>query len=196
MAKLDRIAAKASTFSESASGLAERVRSTFDKIQQLQHMWMIIGPEESQLTPDSFSAPKGSPERRLLDALALRQASADLLAEYGKLLESLGKGDPEEAVKKQNTLFEGATERLAAINYAADAEIAGVESAVSDLAEDEKDSKPAPHSAEVVKLKGVANQTLGALGFVSKVASASIPGTVSGIIVMVSQRVAWRQRML
>ncbi len=196
MAKLDKIAAKASTFSESASDLAGSVRSTFDKIDQLQHTWMIMSSGESPLTPDSFSAPRGSAERNLLDALALRQASADLLAEYGKLLASLGNGDPEEAVKRQNILFEGATERLTAINDAADAEIAAVETAVLDLAEGEKASRPTPHSADVVKLEGVANQTLGALGFVSKVASASTPGSIAGIIVIVSQRVAWRQRML
>ncbi len=196
MAKLDRIAAKAEAFSESATALAAKASTTLDKIENIQHVWTVIDSGEGKLSPDSYSNPPGTAERKLLDAAELRRASADLLSQYGQMLAAMGKGDPEEVVEKQTVLFDAATERLEALHAAADAATAVAEAADADMAADEKGSEPAPHSAEVEKLEGAAGQTLGILGFVAKVARGSTPGRVSGIIVIVSQRIAWRQRML
>jgi len=188
MAKTESVGSRVEGFSDSTSTLAARLNSTFGTLEKLQHSRMVMTSGESKLTAQSYSAPAGSPERRLLDALALRRAVADVLDQYGQLVSALAKGASGEEVKTRGVVFQAASDHLETLNGGA------LGKANSELEKDEESAAPKDLSPREAELLAVKNKTVGVLGFVSSVARLSTAGKVSGIIVIVNQRVTMRIR--
>ena len=189
MAKTETVGSRVEGFSESTSTLAAKLNNTFGTLEALQHSRMVMTSGDVKLTAKSYSAPAGSPERRLLDALALRRALADVLKQYGQLVSALAKGVSGEEVKTRGVVFQAASDQLETLN-GGDA----IGKADSELEKDEESAAPKDLSPREAELLAVKNKTVGVLGFVSSVAMRSTAGKVSKVLVIVNQRVTNRIR--
>lgn len=185
MSKVAVVTAKIQAFSDSASALGARMASTLSGIRTLQFARDVVTGRTGPLTPASYEPTAGSVDRQLLDAVAVRGGVADALDQYGRMLSCLVEGSAPDALNRQRTALTEATAQLAALAQG-DADLSRAD---SDLAADTARSQPKPMPHKEAELVNAGNKLLGAVGFVAKVANNSAPGDVSGVIVIVSQRV-------
>ena len=102
----------------------------------------------------------------------------------------MGKGDRGGEGIGRGGWFEAASEHLETLD--GEAALAGDDAGRE---KDEKSAAPKDISPREAELLAVKNKTVGLLGFVSKVARLTTAGRVSGIIVIVNQRVTKRIRL-
>lgn len=190
MAEAESIGSRVAAFADSTSGLAAKMNTTFESMENLQRSWMVMTSGEDKLTPDSYSATPGSPEERLLEALGLRRAVADVLDQYGQVMSAMTRGESAEEVKNAGALFQAASDHLETLNGGKAADQAD-----SDMAKDEKSAGPKKLSPREAELLGAKNKTVGLMGFVAKVAGLSTAGKISGIFVIVNSRVTTQVRL-
>ena len=128
MAKTATVLSKIDGFSEAATALSTKVISTLSHLEELQHKWMVVTRGEDAITTGSFFPMPGTPERRLLNALALRRAEADLMDQYGLLILTLIRGDSEELLAKYRLKFEASAEKLHDLHSKDDASVQAADS--------------------------------------------------------------------
>ena len=179
--------ARLESFSESTAKIAGGLSDAVKLLEHLQLHAIVVTAADDPLTADSFTPAAGSPEQRLLDAIALRSAVAAVLENYGAFVLAMGRGDDEGQVEKRRHLFEAATDELRPLVGgdaglgAADAHIAQEAGTV------QRGQTP---TANVARLEAVAAKVRTILGVVAKMAGQSTAGSIAGGVDAVSDGVS------
>lgn len=185
------VSARLESFSESTTKIAGGLGDAVKLLEHLQRHAIAVTAADDPLTTTSFTPAAGSPEQRLLDAIALRSAVASVMENYGAFVLAMGRGDDEGQLEKRRHLLEAAAEELHALAGNA----AGLEAATAHLAEDagaaQRFKTPTAH---VARLEAIGAKVRGILGMVAKMAGQSTAGSIAGGVGAVSDGVTGHVR--
>jgi hypothetical protein len=180
------VTARIESFSESSTKIAAGLGDAMALLEHLQSHTMVVTAADDPLTLDSFTPAAGSPEQRLLDAIALRKGVAAVVDRYGQFLRTLGSGDDDGQLEKQRHLLEAATEELRPLLGGDAAALGADQHLAADAGSAQRGTTP---SANVAKLETAGVKARFILGVVAKVGGASTAGGIAGGLGMLSDGV-------
>ncbi|MDQ3071243.1 MAG: hypothetical protein M3R55_16125, partial [Acidobacteriota bacterium] len=171
------VSARLESFSESTAKIAGGLSDAVKLLEHLQLHAIVVTAADDPLTVDSFTPALGSPEQRLLDAIALQSAVASVMENYGDFVLAMGRGDDEGQLEKRRHLLEAATDELRPLVGGA----AGLGAAEAHIAQEAGTVQRGPTpTADVAVLEAVGAKVRVILGLVAKMAGDSTPGKIAG----------------